>query len=64
MHKLGGSETDTRGVAATVDWSKDEQRELDAILDEIESETAKEEEAPEQESCVTDGSKEGTTEQM
>jgi len=43
MHKLGGSETDTRGGAATVDWSEDEQRELDAILDEIESETAQEE---------------------
>jgi hypothetical protein len=63
MHKLGGSESDTRGGAATVDWSEDEQRELDAILDEIESETAQEKEAPEPESDENDGSEEGPTEQ-
>jgi hypothetical protein len=37
-HKLGGSETDTPGGAAAVDWTEDEQRELDRILDEIEAE--------------------------
>jgi hypothetical protein len=63
MHELGGSESDTRRDAATVDWSEDEPRKLDAILDEIESETAQEEEAPEQKSCVKDGSEEGSTEQ-
>jgi hypothetical protein len=39
-HKLGGSETDTPDDATAVDWSEDEQRELDRILDEIESEEA------------------------
>jgi hypothetical protein len=63
MHKLSGSETDTPGGSAAVDWSEDEKRELDTILDKIESEIAQEEEAPEQESCVNDGSEEGFTEQ-
>ena len=42
-HKLAGGETDTPGGQAAVDWSEDEQRELDRILDEIESEEAQEE---------------------
>src|ERR687890_2638974 len=39
--KLGGP-TDAPGGSTTVDWSEDEQRELDRILDEIESEEAQE----------------------
>lgn len=38
VHKLAGSETDTPGENATVHWSEDEQRELEAILDEIDTE--------------------------
>jgi hypothetical protein len=62
-HKLGGSETDTLGGAAAVDWTEDEQRELDRILDEIESETAQEEEVPGPESGESDGSGEDPKEQ-
>ena len=40
--KLGGP-TDPPGGSTGVDWSEDEQRELDRILDEIESEEAQEE---------------------
>jgi hypothetical protein len=42
VHKLAGSETDAAGGSATVDWSEDEQRELDAILDEIDAEESHE----------------------
>jgi hypothetical protein len=60
--KLGGP-TDAPGDSTAVDWSEDEQRELDRILDEIESEIAQEEETPEPESGENDGSEEGPTEQ-
>jgi hypothetical protein len=43
VHKLGDSESEAAGGSATVDWSEDEQRELDAILDEIDAEEAQEE---------------------
>jgi hypothetical protein len=43
VHKLGDSEPEAEGSSATVDWSEDEQRELDAILDEIEAEEVHEE---------------------
>jgi hypothetical protein len=43
VHKLGDSEPEAAGGSATVDWSEDEQRELDAILDEIDAEEALEE---------------------
>jgi hypothetical protein len=39
--KLG--DTNTQTTDSVVDWSEDEQRELDRILDEIESEEAQEE---------------------
>jgi hypothetical protein len=38
VHKLGDSGTEAAGSSATVDWSDDEQRELDAILGKIEAE--------------------------
>ena len=46
VHKLGDSEPDAAGGSATVDWSEDEQRALDAIVDEIEAEEALEEPEP------------------
>jgi len=42
-HKLGRSETNAPGDAPAVDWTEDEQRELDRILDEIETEGAQDE---------------------
>ena len=45
-HKLGGSETDTPGGSAAVDWTESEQQELDRLLGEIESETTQEEPSP------------------
>jgi hypothetical protein len=43
VHKLGDSEPEAAGGSTTVDWSEDEQRELDAILDEIDAEETQEE---------------------
>jgi hypothetical protein len=43
VHKLSDSGPEAAGSSATVDWSEDEQRELDAILDEIDAEEAHEE---------------------
>ena len=63
VHKLGDSEPEAAGSSATVDWSEDEQRELDAILDEIDAEEALDEresgsdggeESPEDSEGVTD----------
>jgi hypothetical protein len=42
VHKLGDSEHEAAGSSAPVDWSEDEQRELDRILDEIDAEKAQE----------------------
>src|SRR5215204_1271440 len=43
VHKLGDSEPEAAGSSAMVDWSEDEQRELDTILDEIDTEEVQEE---------------------
>lgn len=43
VHKLGDNEPEAADGSATVDWTEAEQRELDRILDEIESEEAQEE---------------------
>jgi hypothetical protein len=47
-----------------VDWSADEQRELDILLGEIEFEKAQGKEASELESGESDGSEEGSNEQL
>lgn len=40
-HKLGDGQMETPGGSSAVDWSEDEQRELDKLLDEIDAEEAK-----------------------
>src|SRR5215211_1912899 len=54
VHKLGDSEPEAEGGSGTVDWSEDEQRELEAILDEIDAE-----EAQEEREAGSDGGEEG-----
>jgi hypothetical protein len=63
-HKLGGSETDAPGGAAAVDWTEDEQRELDRLLDEINAEEDKREKPEEgsSEDLGRDHTEEGTEE--